>query len=351
MRLIVSLTACLVAVGCLDPAPDKQPDGAPAETGQPSVDDTDDTDDTNDTNDTNDTDDTADSGAAPEPEDEDCRNGEDDDQDGLVDCDDPDCTDDPTCIPTEDCADGADNDGDGLVDCEDADCIDATACVEACADGVDNDLDGLLDCEDGDCWGVDHCPAGQIQVTSGSIRHQREIWDGNRSYSYHNSYGSTCWQVEPVGGSQDTFTVTDVHGIVQLPTHAGGITSCEWSVDEARFEHAYSATRRVDHAANFETRTRDLASRSGFTIDPACAAVGSDALPSRLLPASQVTLQAQFPTGGAASFYPFAVQRSAYSQSWTSTYDSGFYFYSFGHAAFDLSDTFGAGAAVELAPH
>ena len=60
-----------------------------------------------------------------------CENGLDEDQDGLIDCADPDCGDRAcgpnlhcwklACIPNSelDCADGADDDGDGLVDCED----------------------------------------------------------------------------------------------------------------------------------------------------------------------------------------------------------------------------------------
>ncbi len=59
-----------------------------------------------------------------------CANGLDDEQDGLVDCDDPDC--DPFCredTPAR-CSDGVDNDGDGPVDCEDPDC----ALLGSCGD-------------------------------------------------------------------------------------------------------------------------------------------------------------------------------------------------------------------------
>ena len=33
-------------------------------------------------------------------------------------------------------------------------CTDLAVCTE---DGIDNDEDGLLDCEDGDCWGTREC--------------------------------------------------------------------------------------------------------------------------------------------------------------------------------------------------
>ncbi|HSN53801.1 MAG TPA: serine protease, partial [Candidatus Sulfomarinibacteraceae bacterium] len=74
------------------------------------------------------------SGCVPTPED--CSNGVDDDCDGLVDDDDPDCQ---TCVPTaEDCSNGLDDDCDGLVDGEDPDC-DTTCGLpgDTCSTGAD----------------------------------------------------------------------------------------------------------------------------------------------------------------------------------------------------------------------
>jgi hypothetical protein len=52
----------------------------------------------------------------------------------------------------EDCIDGFDNDNDGLIDCDDNDCnTECNAMEEICGDGIDNDLDGLTDCFDQDC--------------------------------------------------------------------------------------------------------------------------------------------------------------------------------------------------------
>ena len=52
-----------------------------------------------------------------------CGNSIDDDFDGLTDCADPDCKNDPGCKGTpEDCENGQDDDGDGVVDCQDPDC-------------------------------------------------------------------------------------------------------------------------------------------------------------------------------------------------------------------------------------
>jgi uncharacterized repeat protein (TIGR01451 family) len=64
---------------------------------------------------------------------------------------------DPECEKTpENCTDGVDNDGDGLVDCADADCANDPACRhEICGNCIDDDGDGLVDGEDPDCCGGD----------------------------------------------------------------------------------------------------------------------------------------------------------------------------------------------------
>lgn len=51
------------------------------------------------------------------------------------------------------CTDGIDNDEDGLIDCLDPDCNDINVLCEDqfCGDGIDNDRDGLIDCDDPDC--------------------------------------------------------------------------------------------------------------------------------------------------------------------------------------------------------
>ncbi len=84
-----------------------------------------------------------------------CFDERDDDCDGLVDCDDPDCAATATCMAESSCADGADDDGDGFADCADAGCDGVGACeaIEVtCDDGVDNDGDGAVDCADLDCF-------------------------------------------------------------------------------------------------------------------------------------------------------------------------------------------------------
>ena len=134
---------------------------------------------------------------------EDCSNGVDDDGDSYVDCNDFDCSSDPSC-PQEDCSNGIDDDGDSYIDCSDFDCNSDPACsdvagscaeygcvgytpenscqcndlcveygnccddyealcagsddggssTEICDDGIDNDGDSYIDCDDYNCNGT-----------------------------------------------------------------------------------------------------------------------------------------------------------------------------------------------------
>lgn len=60
----------------------------------------------------------------------DCTNKADDDGDQLVDCADPDCAQDPACVPkVEICDNTIDDDEDGKADCDDPDCAQHPACV------------------------------------------------------------------------------------------------------------------------------------------------------------------------------------------------------------------------------
>ncbi len=95
------------------------------------------------------------------PGDPSCSDGTDNDGDGLVDGNDPDCVPPPAPVegPAGDpsCSDGVDNDSDGLVDMSDPDCVPPPSPVEgpagdpSCSDSIDNDGDGLVDMNDPDC--------------------------------------------------------------------------------------------------------------------------------------------------------------------------------------------------------
>ena len=81
-----------------------------------------------------------------------CNNAQDDDEDGQVDCGDPDCAADPACTEVGQCTNAMDDDADGFIDCADSDCAADPACaIEECANGMDDDEDGHVDCADPDC--------------------------------------------------------------------------------------------------------------------------------------------------------------------------------------------------------
>ena len=111
-----------------------------------------------------------------------CADGNDNDDNGKIDCLDPSCElrlCGAACLciglkKTEAlCNDGVDNDGDGTKDCLDSDCFDkecriGCTCVAdggqgetGCTDGVDNDGDALIDCLDPDCVGR-YCTPPQL---------------------------------------------------------------------------------------------------------------------------------------------------------------------------------------------
>ncbi len=118
----------------------------------------------------------------------DCADGADNENDGLPDCMDPDCSN-LSCgagcecrggLKAElSCDNGADDDGDMAMDCADPDCA-GSACGSGCScagglktetscfDGVNNDGDSSLDCADADCTGKSCRPAPQTYTCGAS---------------------------------------------------------------------------------------------------------------------------------------------------------------------------------------
>jgi hypothetical protein len=116
--------------------------------------------------------------STPEDNDAACSDGQDNDNNGFVDCKDFGCSKNPAvtvCAGTPEdtdatCSDGIDNDNNGFTDCKDFSCSKSktvTVCpmdpgtpentAAACADKLDNDNDGFADCEDKDCCSVVDC--------------------------------------------------------------------------------------------------------------------------------------------------------------------------------------------------
>jgi hypothetical protein len=134
------------------------------------------------------------SGCDAGPSAEQCR-GDDDDQDGKIDCADDDCwiaggtcpevcttvfdedgdgfdgCEDPDCwlaggVCAENCDEAGDEDADGVEGCADPDCwVSAGGCDEVCGSGNDEDGDGQIDCEDAACW---IAGAGCPEICSGA---------------------------------------------------------------------------------------------------------------------------------------------------------------------------------------
>ncbi len=115
--------------------------------------------------------------------------------------------------PFEDCDDGVDNDGDGFIDCDDPDCFGDPACEgddEICDDGIDNDGDGRIDCDDLDCALAPNCveivgcePGGDIgcgDVTQGDSRNADNNWTDYCDAGAGNwNGGEEIWTFRPDG--------------------------------------------------------------------------------------------------------------------------------------------------------
>lgn len=107
-----------------------------------------------------------------------CSDGQDNDDDGFVDCKDTGCSEQDHCKESSDatCVDGKDNDQDGLIDCKDptcclyAKCFQDATCGEktarACVDGADNDGNGLTDCADFSCAAIKECCTRPVHVVA-----------------------------------------------------------------------------------------------------------------------------------------------------------------------------------------
>jgi hypothetical protein len=149
-----------------------------------------------------------------------------DGQDGVAPPgDDDDSAGDDEFIAPENCADGFDNDQDGDIDCADPDCAAAALCLEDCADGLDNDLDGDTDCADSSCESLPLC-TGDDDDSAASLG----TWFGDVFIYSDADAANFCDSYDAISGSlYVTYSsVTSLDGLACL-TSVGG---------QARFEHA-----------------------------------------------------------------------------------------------------------------
>jgi hypothetical protein len=105
---------------------------------------------------------------------------------------------------TESCDDMVDNDCDGQVDCNDSDCAHASNCYvcspmgaetdRACSDHVDNDCDGQIDCIDADCATAAVCCTPVHLTASATGGDVMYVLDGSDSMGDRTLDGtSTKW--------------------------------------------------------------------------------------------------------------------------------------------------------------
>lgn len=148
----------------------------------------------------------------------DCADGVDNDEDGLADCSDSDCSP-ATC--GENCRNGVDDDGDGLVDCEDGQCWVGDNCREDCASVGDEDDDGLSNCEDDDCIGTSYCDQILVRVRGGEVQGEWGFSQRHFADSFTGTYSR---------GSQWALHARSVYGTIAHVVVSELQTSCQWQV-------------------------------------------------------------------------------------------------------------------------
>ena len=196
----------------------------------------------------------------------DCGDGQDEDYDGLVDCEDPDCD-----CPESECEDGLDEDLDGLVDCEDGDCWEL--CTEqVCDDGLDEDLDGLVDCLDDDCFYTSACPhyAALVTITGGSgtvVDSLLQTAEYNDTYPLNDSLPPEIeWRVQA-----DLYSLTGFVDIRSTAATTATVDVCGWSVGWLQANRIIVSRYLVDgdlmQGSGVSVRYSDLQLSSACVVD------------------------------------------------------------------------------------
>ncbi|PHN08383.1 M43 family zinc metalloprotease [Flavilitoribacter nigricans] len=136
--------------------------------------------------------------------------------------------------PVELCNDGLDNDGDGLVDCDDPDCDTDPFCQpvepEICDDGIDNDGDGLIDCDDPDCGSAPNCqPTGTCAAPGGLTT---EVRKGGKEalLSWNAVSGAVNYTVTLVNLSNGDELSADIDGTSAVASGLSKNANYEWCV-------------------------------------------------------------------------------------------------------------------------
>jgi hypothetical protein len=132
----------------------------------------------------------------------------------------------------EDCGDGDDNDGDGAIDCDDPDCFgDPISCATErnCGDGLDNDMDGTTDCGDVDCAGATWCAPPQ------------GIWELYGEGDLPDVVGHSITFV-PDAAAPNGYRWSETGGVTAFPAEPGSgmVTTTLPAADDTSVEHVFS---------------------------------------------------------------------------------------------------------------
>jgi lysophospholipase L1-like esterase len=164
----------------------------------------------------------------------------------------------PAESASEGCNDGIDNDLDGLIDCADTSCSDDPVCeltpIESeCDDSIDNDGDTLIDCDDSDCDAFGPCGGSSTLFSSDFITDSQgfiyndDVFNGTLNPSYASGAYS------PAEGFTNGAILVEMGGVDQLNITSG--MSGGWSRLFNVFDDGditINLRYRLVHAGNFE---------------------------------------------------------------------------------------------------
>lgn len=128
------------------------------------------------------------------------------------------------CSPVpEICNNGQDDDGDGLTDCEDPDCSEFGACSDASVDCADADINFGVQNSPETCAGNN----GSLSITNPT--------GGQAPYSYEWSNGSTNAGINGLAAGQYSVTVADANGCTATQTFTVNTNCSENNCPQASF--------------------------------------------------------------------------------------------------------------------
>ncbi|MFH0868762.1 MAG: hypothetical protein V1839_00895 [archaeon] len=183
-----------------------------------------------------------------------CLDGLDNDNDGLIDCYDPDC-DTGVAQAVFACRDGIDNDMDGVNDCADPDCDQACRpqCQFGkelnCIDGFDNDADGKTDIKDCDCPHIDLIPTGVTKTKTAtgynynaSVKNQGSYDENKKIYVYLNKTSGgdvnlgLCTINSIKFGTTDSCTISNSTDVSRVQIAISNFYDCDYTNNIATYD-------------------------------------------------------------------------------------------------------------------